>query len=466
MMGRPLSRRIRAGIASFLILAVAVFVAGCGGSSGKTTSGGKTVLKVAYGSTFVFLTPQLATKWWGTVAKEFEAQHPNVTVQFTPIPGSYTDLVTKLNLLLRNPSTAPDVAELPAGQLGGWVSSGYLAPLDSYLPTASWWNEFPKSVQEETTFNGHVYGVNHGENTNALYYNIPLFKKAGIPVPWQPKTWADILAAATKIHKADPNAWPLWLQGGSAGGTIAIQYNGGNLLQGSSDPTIYDPSSKKWVVNSSGLKQTLEFYSEAAKAGDLAPVSELLNPNAVDNVPGLTSKGNIGIVVGANFYGEAWVKATCGPCWLAAPKTMGVAYFPTMNGGGPGIASALGGWELSIGAQSPVKSLAWDFIQVAQERVNMIDASNWGGWVPPDKQYWTDPLYANYAPPYQKFFAKIMPIAADEPNLFDFSVWGTGFNNATGEIINNPSTTVSQAMATMQQYVTNQLGSGSVETQP
>ena len=27
----------------------------------------------------------------------------------------------------------------------------------------------------------------------------------------------------------------------------------------------------------------------------------------------------------------------------------------------------------------------------------MIDVSNTAGWIPPDKQYWNDPLYANYA---------------------------------------------------------------------
>ena len=86
-----------------IVAGVSLGVAACGGSSGAT-SNGKTVLKVAWGSTFVFLTPQLATKWWGTVAKEFEAQHPNVAVQNTPIPGGYNDIVTKLNLLYRDPS--------------------------------------------------------------------------------------------------------------------------------------------------------------------------------------------------------------------------------------------------------------------------------------------------------------------------------------------------------------------------
>lgn len=464
MTGFWLTRKVRVAIVCLFLAGAGLGVAACGGSSGST-SNGKIVLKVAWGSTFVFLTPQLATKWWGTVAREFEKQHPNVTVQQVPIPGGYTDIVTKLNLLYRSPSTAPDVAELPAGQMGSWVSSGYLLPIDKYLPSASYWNQYPKSVQQETTFNGKVYAVDQGENTNALFYNMPMFRKAGIPVPWQPKTWNDVLAAAAKIHAALPNVWPLWLQGGSAGGTIAIQYNGGNLLQGSSNPTIFDTKTKKWVVDSPGLRETLGFYRDMVSRGLSAPVSELLNPNAVDAVPMLTSQQKMAIVIGANFYGEAWVKQTCGPCWTQAPKIMGVAYMPSENGtANPNIVSVLGGWELAIGANSAHPDLAWDFIQIAQNRVNMITADNTGGWVPPAKNYWTDPLYANYAPPYQTFFAKIMPYAVDEPNTSDFTVWGTGFNNATGAMIQNPSMSVDAAMNIMKSYVTNQLGANNVET--
>ena len=103
-------------------------------------------------------------------------------------------------------------------------------------------------------------------------------------------------------------------------------------------------------------------------------------------------------------------------------------------------------------------------LQIAQKRENMITADNTGGWVPPAKNYWTDPLYANYAPPYQKFFANIMPVSTEEPNTSPFTVWGTGFNNATGAIIQNPSTTTDPAIGIMKSYITNQLGSNMVET--
>jgi len=456
------SSRLRAALAGLLACAVAVGLAACGGSA---SSGNKKVLTVAYGSDYVFIKPQLATKWWHQVARQFEAKHPGVTVKFQPIPGGFTDIVTKLNLLYRSPSTAPDVAELPSQEVGGWASSGYLLPLDKYLGSAPWWKATPASVQAEAQYGGHTYGVSHGENTEMLYYNIPLFKKAGIPVPWQPKNWNDIITAAEKIKKVDPSIWPLWLQGGTAGGADAAQFDGDNFLLASSDPTIYEASSKKWVVDSAGLRETLGFYSEVAKRGLQAPASQLLSPNAIVNTFNFSAKGKMGIFVSGNFTAEAWSKQTCGPCFPAGGKTYGVAAIPTVNGTGhPNVGSTLGGWDLAVGAHAPNPSLAWDFIQTAQSRVNMIDAANWAGWVPPDSRYWTDPLFVKLAPKFQTAFAKILRNSRETPNLPDYSVWATGFGQATGAIIQNPSTSVSSAVSTMKSYVTGQLGANQVTT--
>jgi multiple sugar transport system substrate-binding protein len=438
-------------VLAVLAACVSLPLAAC--STSPASSNGHITLKVAYGSQFVFLTPQLAIKWWGTVAKEFEAAHPNVTVDFTPIPGSYNDIVTKLSLLYRTPSTAPDVAELPAGQLGSWVSSGYLLPVDKYVAKSSWWKSFPAAVQNETRLDGHYYGVNHGENTNALWYNVPMFRR-------------DVLAAAQKIHSTYPSDTAMWAAGGTAAGTIGIQYNGGNLLTGSTNSTIFDSATKKWVADSPGLRQTMQFYKTLGQEHLQAPTSELLNPNSVDNLPATLAKNNVGIAIGANFYGESWVKSTCGPCWAAAPTTMAVTPLPTINGQVSGVASVLGGWELAIGSQTANPDLAWDFINFAQQQNNMIDASNWGGWIPPATTAASAPQYTNYAPPFQAEFAKLMPVSQEEPVTADFTVWGTGFNDAVSAIIQNPNISVSAAIAIMKTYITNQLGPSKVETIP
>jgi multiple sugar transport system substrate-binding protein len=230
-----------------LALAATLGLAGCGGSSSSSSSssgsGNAKVIKVAYGSTYVFDTEQLTSKWWNQVKQQFEAQNPGIKIALVPIPGSYNDIVNKLSLLYRNASTAPDVAEIPTGQIGLWQSSGFLTPMDKYLPSTSWWGKFPAVVQSEGTFGGKVYAVDQGENDSAMYYNKTMFKKAGLPVPWTPHNWNDIVDAAAKIKASVPGVIPLWFAAGSGSGANGLLQGINNFIVGTATPKIQADSS-------------------------------------------------------------------------------------------------------------------------------------------------------------------------------------------------------------------------------
>lgn len=457
-MHKRTSKRLRGTAAA--VAAATLMLTGCAGGGGG--DGEDNTLTIAYGSDYVFLSPELGEEWWNTVAEEFKAENPGAEVEFVPIPGGFNDIVTKLSLLYRDPSTAPDVAQLPTDQLSLWASSGYLAELDDYVQDADWWARFPDSVKAETSLDGHVYSVSHGENTNALYYNIPMFTQAGIEVPWQPETWDDVLGAAEKIRDLENGAWPLWLIGGNGGGTSALQFSGGNLLVGASTESIFDDDSGKWVVDSPGLREALQFYVDTAANGLQAPASELLNPNAVVNSFQLLADQKAAIAVGGNFYGPLWSEGVCAPCFPEAAETYGVAHIPTAEGGG--VASVLGGWSLAVGASSSNPDLAWKFIEAAQTKENLINAANGAGWVSPDSDTWEDPAFVDFAPAYQTFFAEILPEAESFPNDPNFSIWATGFGMATAEIIQKPDTTVDQAIKILSDYVSGQLGEDAVVT--
>lgn len=446
---------------------VVAIVSGCAGTQpgsedlppGGGTEGERT-LTVAYGSDFVFLTPELGKQYWEGLGEALEKKFSNVDVRFTPIAGGYNDITNKLSLLYRSPDTAPDIAEVPAGQMGPFVAAGYLRPLDDYLETDSgeWWNTFPENVKNETKFDGKYYGVNQGQNTTGFWYNKEIFKRAGIPLPWQPKTWDDVLATARQIKGAVPDVSPVWLSGGTAAGTIGIQYNAGNMLAGSSDPTIREEESGKWVVDSAGLRETFQFYKDLGMNGLAAPQAQLLDPNAVVNLPSTLKEQNIAIAVGGNWYGESWAKATCGPCWEEAGQIMGAAPIPTIRGQEPGIASVLGGWEFAVSSSSPNADLAWEFIKIAQEKEHMIFAANHGGWIPPSTTAAADPAYVDFAPPFQSIFAELLPESVPQPQEADFQVWGAGFNQATTLLIQDPAASVDEAITVMKDYITGQLG--------
>jgi multiple sugar transport system substrate-binding protein len=421
----------------------------------------KETLTVAYPSVYAFDTGPLATQWWNQVKAGFNKEYPNVTVQYIPIPGSYQDVVNKLSLLYRSSSTAPDVAEMPSAQIGLWSSSDYLAPMNKFLGTSAWFKEFPKVIQGEGEFNGKIYAVNVGENDSALMYNMKMFKKAGIPVPWKPKTWQDIVTAAAKIKKALPGVTPLWLNAGTGSGANGLLQGINNFIVGSSTPTI-QTSSGKMVVSSPGIKAALGFYQQVYSKGLGASETALFSPSAVTAPLALFQTGKLAIAVGSNYYGGNWTKFISAPHWPQAVQTMGVANLPTEAGGG--LASTLAGWDLAISSHAPDAQMAYNFINVAQDPTNLIDAANWAGWVPPVKSDWALPAYTNFAPPYNADFAKILPYSTETPTSANYSVWVQGMGEATGMFVQNPKTTVSQALSTMVNYVTQQLGNNAVAT--
>ena len=450
-------------LAACIAVATGTLVATLAGTAAGSTK--KTVISIAFGSTYVMNTPQSAPTFFGGIAKAYEASHPGVTVNLVPIPGSFTDIITKLSLLYRSPSTAPTIAELPTQDLGEFESAGYLLSLTKYLAGASWWSGYPAAVKSEGTVNGQVYAVNQGENVQALSYNIPDFKKAGIPVPWRPRTWQDVINALQKIKHALPTVTPIWAEGGSGDGSEGIILGVGNLLPGSTNPTVFDKSTGKWVVSSSGLTQVFKFIHTLTVDKLNAPVSQLFNANATGNAPTYVKSPGAAVAIASNYFGQEWLHY-CAPCWPQAAKIVGLAPIPTVNGQGSDISSLVSGWDLAIYNKTPDPAAAFAVLNLMQSKSNMIAVDNAGGWIPPDVAYAKDPLYVNFSAPFQAEFANLEPHASVWPSTPDFSVWSQGFQNATGALEDNSGESVSVAVQAMKSYVTTQLGASKVESLP
>src|SRR5438874_2534481 len=229
----------RFGLCSFLLTFVAALAAACCGGTNNTatTDDMKGTITVAYSTTYVFDADDLSVTWWDKVKKEFEQQYPNAKLNLQGFNGTDVDLVNKVALEYKNPSTTPDVFMLPSGYVGQWVASDYLLPLDSFVNDSSkapFWSSFPKVIQDESKICGKVYAVNVGENNSALYYNNAMLQKAGIQVPWQPKTWDDLLTAARAVKASGQKVVAFWAPAGTSAGA-------GGVLQGSANPI---PTSK------------------------------------------------------------------------------------------------------------------------------------------------------------------------------------------------------------------------------
>jgi multiple sugar transport system substrate-binding protein len=420
------------------------------------------ILKVAYSSDYTPLTSEAGTKLWADIISDFEKANPGVRVKPIKIPGSYAELTNKLGLLFRSPDTAPDVAEVPNQDIVQWIEAGFFADMSNFVANDPIWNGIPDSVKNETRYDGKVYGISHGENSMILAYDKTLFKKAGLPMPWQPKNWADILAAGRKIKAADPKAWPLWIQTGTAQGSSGAAFGPNSLIAGSSDPTIYDVNTKKWVVDSKGIREVIEFYKTASAEGLLAPASQLLGISAATIPDEAIPKHEIGVGLVGNWTSVQWLKQVSAPYYPDASAAVAFVPFPTKDGQPPGIASALSGFNLSIYANSRKKDLAWKFIQTSLTKKNMLQAALANGWIPPVTKIafskeWLD------TDPFQSVPNGVLSISKPVPVKSGYSAWAMGLMTATEAVVLDPKLSVDDAVGKMKEYVENELGPDVIE---
>ena len=452
--------RTPAAIATLGALAVSTLVgasAVAAGASTKVAQDSSSSISVLYTNNYVFDSDALAAKWWGSIAKQWKALDPSIKLTLLGTGGTDVDEMNKAAVLFRSPSETPCVIQLPTTYVGEFAGSGYLASLNSLVsgPNApAFWTGMPKAVQQISTIGGTVYAVNAGNNDSGILYNKVMLKKAGVPLPWVPKTWQDLITVAQQVHKAEPKLYALWAAAGVGAGPTNVLQGIGNLIDGSTNPVMIDPKTGKWVVNSPGLKATFQFYQELYADGLGAPTSQLFPSDSVGQPPLLMEQGKLAIAIGSNWYtGD----------WLPAAADIGVAPIPTENGQAPGNATTIGGWAWAISASCKNKAAAWKFITLGQAPTNQLETAVWSGFVPPDTSVGTQPAFVKSSL-YQLQFSQYATNSVPLPNNTNFPVYARALNTVTGDFVQNPKMSISSALSTMSQLVTEQLGNSSVET--
>lgn len=175
-------------------LALAIGVS-AGSSSGKRTA--KVSGKITVWDVFYKSFPQYTTGM-PAIDKAFEKQYPDVTVEHVAQPYD------NYSALLRAAFTAhqgPDVMMMLPAQAGVLLYTKGLEKLNDLITPevhkqlTGWYAMTPGYTETS----GDHYGVPIGLTDFVFYYNKALFKKAGLPTNFQPKTWTDLKNAALKL---------------------------------------------------------------------------------------------------------------------------------------------------------------------------------------------------------------------------------------------------------------------------
>ena len=382
--------------------------------SSSGSAGSSKTIKVAY----IDSGGAAMTSYMNGVKKDFESANKGAKVVLVPIKASESDFYTKLALMNRSASTAPDVLWEDTFQIKSDAAAGYLAPLDKDVAKWSDWSQFfdnAKSAGEGA--DGKIYGIPIGTDTQGLWYNKSILEKAGVTVPWAPKTWDDVLAAAKAVKASSPGVTPINIYSGKIGAEASSMRGVQTLLSGTGD-ALYSSKSNKWVTSSDGFTSTLgliqKIYSDGLGLGPQVTT----DPNYGNIPPTLLQSGKLAIDLDGSWLSGNWLASGSTP-WPDWDKTLGQAAMPTETGAAPGTTSMSGGWTWAVGSKSANHDLAWKFVSTATNAKNSLTYDIKVSNIPVRKDVGADPSYTA-SNPTAAFFSGLVAVTHFRPATADY----------------------------------------------
>jgi multiple sugar transport system substrate-binding protein len=444
------------------LVAAACGTAGGGAATSKAKATAAATITVAYE-----LTPPAAGYGPSLQAAkaEFLKAYPKDKVILDPINATESLYYTKLALQERSPSTAPDVLVEDSFQIAADSAANNIIPIDKYLSSwKPWTTEFTSAAHSEAQGpNGEEYGVPISTDTRGLWYNKKVFKEAGIPTPWQPKDWADILSAAEKIKASVPGVIPFNINATKALGEATSLQGEQMLMSGTpqgDNGTLYNPATKKFIGNSVGLLNTLKFYQTVADKG----LGESLN--VAENADNSTTiydqqfpQNKLGISLDGNWIYSNWLSKAKGGTypWPQWSSVIGWAAMPTEFGQPPKYTSESGGWVYSISGDAKNPAAAFQFITYAANQPNLLSYDIGAGDIPTRTDVINDPAY-DASDASAKFFGDLTKYTHYRPKNTNYTTVSLDLAQAA-ETVYTKSGSPQSAMSTFATSIKNFLPS-------
>jgi ABC-type glycerol-3-phosphate transport system substrate-binding protein len=137
---------------------------------------------------------------WQTLAEQFHALHPNITIKFEDIPFEEIEDILLTRVAGNNP---PDAAYLGTGTIGNFATRNALLPLNDYIALSHVIDpeDYVDAFMRAVSVDDQIYGLPIAAEVTGLFYRTDRFAEAGIEKP--PATWEEFEAAAEKLTDPD-----------------------------------------------------------------------------------------------------------------------------------------------------------------------------------------------------------------------------------------------------------------------
>lgn len=338
-------------------VAMVASLAACGGSKKDEEA------QAAAANTVKFAIPAWWADWGNQLVEEYKAVNPDANVQLIEI-ASGEDMYTKITMMLQSPQTAPDIFSEDGFMLKSDAAAGYLEPLDDRLKDWEDWSQFEQAIIDGAKgSDGKQYAVPFSTDTQGIWYDKELFRQAGLPVPFEPKNWDEILEAGEKIKALGDDITPMFMYASKTTPEETSMRTFQNLYSGTG-AKLYDEKEGKWLVDKAALTTALGFVDDVFNEKKIGPSLSLETTTNVESMfqSQMFKEHKLGML----FSGH-WILNKRGEGkdyeWPEALDQLGFAKLPTVDGGGDGYTTMCGGWTWAIPKNANNKDGAMEFLK-------------------------------------------------------------------------------------------------------
>ncbi|CAH0186172.1 Lactose-binding protein [Microbacterium sp. Bi128] len=357
-------------------LSVGALTACSGGSTGGGSNGGSAddiekALQEGGELTYWSWTPSAEAQ-----VAAFQKTYPNVKVNLVNA-GTNTEEYTKLQNAIKAGSGAPDVVQIEYYAFPQFALSDSLLDLAPY-GFGDLSGDYSPGTWGSVDFDGKIYGLPQDSGPMALFYNKEVFDQFGIAVP---TTWDEYVAAAEKLHAADPTKFITADTGDSGFTTSMIWQAGGTPFQTSGTDVTID-------LQDSGSKKFADNWNRLIEGGLLSDT-----PSWSDEwFKGLGDGSIASLVIGAWMPGvlESSVPDGAGK-WAVAP-------IPTYDG--KAVTAENGGGGQAVTKQSKNPALAAGFLKWLNNDEESLKIFAASGGFPSTTAQLSDPAFVEKASDY------------------------------------------------------------------
>jgi multiple sugar transport system substrate-binding protein len=343
--------------------------------------------------------------------KNFEAANPGTKINLVKLPGDgYQDRVA-LDLAS---GSAPDLIMVDSFLVAEYAGTNYLLPLDDMLKGWDQFQYYSKGLLDVASYNGKVYALPTDTDVRMLWYNRADFAKAGLPDPWMPKTWDDVLAAAKKLKAAGvSDAW--LIPAGTKQEEAATMQGFYMAMLGAGSPDgdanrLRVRADDKWIGDSPAIRKTLQLYHDVYADNALAVGSDNYTLDFAATNKALLD-GKIGILASGSWENACLWDCNGKNIPSQADRDKIVGWAPWPGNGEPGnktTTNISGGWTIAISAKAPDPANAFKVLTAIFDKKNFLDWTVAGHRMAVRSDIATDPAYT--ADP---FLAKATDLAKD-----------------------------------------------------